>query len=373
MLVPGPGRQLPLQLPRLGGRRASAPTGWSRFWFERDSAAVAGQEGVRHQPGRRLRVHDRPVPDLRALRLVQLLDVLGPLTAGHPDARRRRPPRPSASCCSSAPSASRPSCPLYMWLPDAMEGPTPVSALIHAATMVTAGVYLMARSAPILHFSPSTPSGRSPSSARPPPSSRRPSPAPRTTSSGCSPTRPSPSSATCSSADRRGGYTAGIFHMVTHAFFKALLFLGAGSVIHGLHDEQDMKRMGGLRRYMPITFVHLPDRLAGHRRASPPSPASGPRTTSWTRPGTRARRCGRVGLRHRRADRLLHEPPGRPGVVRQGPLGPRLPTRWRPRRGPGAPDDAATAAADHRRGHGRPRRHGERWATASSPTSRPGP
>ena len=66
-----------------------------------------------------------------------------------------------------------------------------------------------------------------------------------------------------------GAYVAAIFHMVTHAFFKALLFLGAGSVIHGMHDEQDMKRMGGLRKYMPITGVHVHRRLAGHRRRAP--------------------------------------------------------------------------------------------------------
>ena len=63
-----------------------------------------------------------------------------------------------------------------------------------------------------------------------------------------------------------GAYVAAIFHMITHAFFKALLFLGAGSVIHGMHDEQDMRRMGGLRKFMPITAVHVHRRLAGDRR-----------------------------------------------------------------------------------------------------------
>jgi NADH-quinone oxidoreductase subunit L len=143
--------------------------------------------------------------------------------------------------------------PLYMWLPDAMEGPTPVSALIHAATMVTAGVYLVARSAPILHFSHTS----------------------RLTIAviGAA-TALFAATIACAQNDIKrvlaystlsqlgymflaegsGDYEAGLFHMVTHAFFKALLFLSAGSVIHALHDEQNMKKMGNLRKYLPITF-----------------------------------------------------------------------------------------------------------------------
>jgi NADH-quinone oxidoreductase subunit L len=142
--------------------------------------------------------------------------------------------------------------PLYIWLPDAMEGPTPVSALIHAATMVTAGVYLMARVSPLLAHSPAT-----------------------TTTIAVIGVATALFAATlaCAQNDIKkvlaystisqlgymflavgsGAYTAAVFHMVTHAFFKALLFLGAGSVIHALHDEQDMKKMGGLRRWMPVT------------------------------------------------------------------------------------------------------------------------
>jgi NADH-quinone oxidoreductase subunit L len=144
--------------------------------------------------------------------------------------------------------------PLYIWLPDAMEGPTPVSALIHAATMVTAGVYLMARVSPILQYAPDA----------------------RTTIAvvGAA-TAFFAATIACAQDDIKrvlaystisqlgymflaigsAGYIAGIFHMVTHAFFKALLFLCAGSVIHGLHEEQDMKNMGALRKWMPITFV----------------------------------------------------------------------------------------------------------------------
>jgi NADH-quinone oxidoreductase subunit L len=142
--------------------------------------------------------------------------------------------------------------PLYVWLPDAMEGPTPVSALIHAATMVTAGVYLLARIAPIFAHAPA---------------------ASTTIAIIGAVTALFAATVACAQNDIKrvlaystisqlgymflaigsGAYVAGLFHMITHAFFKALLFLGAGSVIHGLHDEQDMKRMGGLRRLMPIT------------------------------------------------------------------------------------------------------------------------
>jgi NADH-quinone oxidoreductase subunit L len=144
--------------------------------------------------------------------------------------------------------------PLYMWLPDAMEGPTPVSALIHAATMVTAGVYLMARVAPILHYS---------SSAR------------LTVASLGAATCFFAATVACTQDDIKrvlaystlsqlgymflgvgsGGYSAGLFHMITHAFFKALLFLAAGSVIHAMADEQNMKKMGGLARYLPLTTI----------------------------------------------------------------------------------------------------------------------
>jgi NADH-quinone oxidoreductase subunit L len=143
--------------------------------------------------------------------------------------------------------------PLYVWLPDAMEGPTPVSALIHAATMVTAGVYMVARCHVLFDRSPYALGVVAIIGA-----------------------------ATCIFAAcigmvqqdiKRvlaystvsqlgymflacgvGAYTAGIFHLITHAFFKALLFLAAGSVIHALSGEQDMRKMGGLRKRIPITF-----------------------------------------------------------------------------------------------------------------------
>jgi NADH-quinone oxidoreductase subunit L len=143
--------------------------------------------------------------------------------------------------------------PLHVWLPDSMEGPTPISALIHAATMVTAGIFMVARMSPLfelskdaLHFMVVI---------------------------GATTALFMGFLAVVNNDIKRviaystlsqlgymtvalgaGAYSAGIFHLMTHAFFKALLFLAAGSVIIAMHHEQDMRRMGGLRRYMPITY-----------------------------------------------------------------------------------------------------------------------
>jgi NADH-quinone oxidoreductase subunit L len=143
--------------------------------------------------------------------------------------------------------------PLYLWLPDAMAGPTPVSALIHAATMVTAGVYLMTRVSPLLAHGytwlPATIAVVGALTAF----------FAATVAVAQNDIKRVLAYSTVSQlgymflAVGSGAYAAAVFHMVTHAFFKALLFLGAGSVIHGLHDEQDMRRMGGLRKYMPVT------------------------------------------------------------------------------------------------------------------------
>jgi len=156
--------------------------------------------------------------------------------------------------------------PLYIWLPDAMAGPTPVSALIHAATMVTAGVYLVARASPIFSGAPE---------------------ASLVVASVGALTALFAATIALRQWDIKkvlaystisqlgymfmavgsGAYTAGVFHLVTHAFFKALLFLGAGSVIHVLHaaysqsqrheDAQDLRNMGGLARFMPLTAVAM--------------------------------------------------------------------------------------------------------------------
>ena len=140
----------------------------------------------------------------------------------------------------------------HTWLPDAMEGPTPVSALIHAATMVTAGVFLLARMSPLIEFAPVTKDivvliGASTCFFAATVGLVQPD------------IKRTIAYSTCSQlgymfmACGVGVYQAGMFHLTTHAFFKALLFLGAGSVIHALHDEQDMRRMGGLARRLPVT------------------------------------------------------------------------------------------------------------------------
>ncbi|MBA3570645.1 MAG: NADH-quinone oxidoreductase subunit L [Pyrinomonadaceae bacterium] len=146
--------------------------------------------------------------------------------------------------------------PLYVWLPDAMAGPTPVSALIHAATMVTAGVYMIVRCSAIYTHAPT---------------------AMFTVAIIGAATAIFAATIGLAQNDIKkvlaystvsqlgymflacgvGAFVAAIFHVITHAFFKALLFLGSGSVIHGMHHEQDMRRMGGLRKYMPITFATM--------------------------------------------------------------------------------------------------------------------
>lgn len=145
--------------------------------------------------------------------------------------------------------------PLFIWLPDAMAGPTPVSALIHAATMVTAGVYLLVRVNPIIAASASwipwmiAIIGIATAFLA------------ATIALAQQDIKKVLAYSTVSQlgymflAVGVGGYSAAIFHMITHAFFKALLFLGAGSVIHGMHEEQDMRRMGALRKIMPVTAV----------------------------------------------------------------------------------------------------------------------
>ena len=144
--------------------------------------------------------------------------------------------------------------PLHTWLPDAMEGPTPVSALIHAATMVTAGVYLIARMWPLFTLAPDI--------------------SDLVALIGVATLTLAGLIALVQTDIKRviaystmsqigymfcgvgiGAYSAGIFHLVTHAFFKALLFLGAGVVIHALRDEQDMRKMGGMGRFLPYTTV----------------------------------------------------------------------------------------------------------------------
>lgn len=146
--------------------------------------------------------------------------------------------------------------PLYTWLPDAMAGPTPVSALIHAATMVTAGIYMVARSNILYALSPISMTVVAVTGLA---------------------TAVFAALIAISQNDIKkvlaystvsqlgymflalgvGAFTGAVFHVMTHAFFKALLFLGAGSVIHALHNQQDMRRMGGLKKAMPVTFMTM--------------------------------------------------------------------------------------------------------------------
>jgi len=146
--------------------------------------------------------------------------------------------------------------PLYVWLPDAMAGPTPVSALIHAATMVTAGVYMIVRCSEIFGHAPTAMFivaiiGAATALFA------------ATIGLAQNDIKKVLAYSTISQlgymflACGVGAFVAAIFHVITHAFFKALLFLGSGSVIHGMHHEQDMRRMGGLRKYMPITFATM--------------------------------------------------------------------------------------------------------------------
>ena len=171
--------------------------------------------------------------------------------------------------------------PLHVWLPDAMEGPTPVSALIHAATMVNAGVYLVARTNPIFAQAPEA--------------------MVVVAAIGIFTAILAASIAMTQTDIKRvlaystlsqlgymfaalgvGAFTAAIFHLMTHGFFKGLLFLGSGSVIHAVHEEQDMRKMGGLAKKMPITS----GRCSSAHSRSPASrrwPASSRRTRSSAR------------------------------------------------------------------------------------------
>ena len=217
------------------------------FWFERPSAATAGKKAFVTN-----RIGDFGFmlamflifATFGSLNYVPVLEEAGTLAKGTASA--------IALLLFVGAVGKSAQIPLYVWLPDAMEGPTPVSALIHAATMVTAGVFLMVRVNPILDVAPGVLTLIATIGAV---------------------TAFFAATIACAQNDIKkvlaystvsqlgymflavgsGAYIAAIFHMVTHAFFKALLFLGAGSVIHGMHDEQDMKRMGALRKWMPIT------------------------------------------------------------------------------------------------------------------------
>ncbi len=220
------------------------------FWHERDSAATAGKKAFVTN-----RVGDWGV----MIAMFLAFEAVGTLSYGGINAAAESGALSQSSATAIALMLFIGACgksaqlPLYLWLPDAMEGPTPVSALIHAATMVTAGVFLMTRVNPVLAvaagWAPTLIAIVGVSTAL----------FAATIAVAQNDIKKVLAYSTVSQlgymflAVGSGAYVAAIFHMVTHAFFKALLFLGSGSVIHGMHHEQDMRRMGALRKLMPIT------------------------------------------------------------------------------------------------------------------------
>ena len=219
------------------------------FWFFRDSAASAGKKAF---------IYNR-IGDVGFLLAVFLIfSKTGSLTYvtifAHSHLLSGWSITAAVLLLFMAATGKSAQIPLFNWLPDAMEGPTPVSALIHAATMVTAGVYLMCRVNPLLALTHNAMwviaiiGGLTAFVAA-------------TIASTQQDIKKALAFSTVSQigymvlAVGTGAYVAAIFLMVAHACYKGLLFLGAGSVIHGMETEQDMKRMGGLRRVMPWTFV----------------------------------------------------------------------------------------------------------------------
>ena len=283
------------------------------YWFQRESAASAGKKAFIYN-----RVGD--VGFLLAIFLifskVGSLDYLsvfahkGVLAGGTATA--------AVLLLFLAAAGKSAQIPLFNWLPDAMEGPTPVSALIHAATMVTAGVYLLCRVNPLLELSPDARwiiaiiGGATAFVAA-------------TIATSQQDIKKVLAFSTVSQigymvlAVGTGAYIAAIFLMVSHAFYKGLLFLGAGSVIHGLDDEQDMKRMGALRRFLPWTYGTF---LVGWLAIAGVPPFSGFWAKGDVLTNVFAEEPGAVGVRggDRPAHRLLHEPALHPGLHRAGPL-----------------------------------------------------
>ncbi len=219
------------------------------FWFQRESAASAGKKAFIYN-----RIGD--VGFLLAMFLI--FSKVGSLNYlvifSHRHLLAGGTATAAVLLLFMAAAGKSAQIPLFNWLPDAMEGPTPVSALIHAATMVTAGVYLLCRMNPILDLSPDARwviaiIGAATAFVA------------ATIATSQQDIKKVLAFSTVSQIGYMmlgvgsGAYVAAIFLMVSHAFYKALLFLGAGSVIHSLDGEQDLKRMGGLRKYLPWTFA----------------------------------------------------------------------------------------------------------------------
>ena len=267
------------------------------FWFERHAAAVAGKKAF---------VTNR-VGDVGFLLAMFLIFVVVRLARTTPRSARRRarhrdaaPPPPSRSCCSLAAVGKSAQIPLHVWLPDAMEGPTPVSALIHAATMVTAGVFLLCRAHVFLDVSGDAMTVvawvggitalLAGTVAIVQPDIKR-----------------VLAYSTISQlgymflAVGLGAYSAAVFMVLCHAFYKGCLFLGAGSVIHGNADNQDMRVMGRFRKFMPYTAGRHGGGVARHRRR--PAALGLLLEGRDHQPGVPARRLRALGGRHHRCRR----------------------------------------------------------------------
>ena len=219
------------------------------FWFERNSAAVAGKKAF---------VTNRVGDFGFMIAMFLIFSKLGSLDYSVANAAAGQLSQSTVTAIALllflGAIGKSAQVPLHVWLPDAMEGPTPVSALIHAATMVTAGVFLVVRAHVFFDFSNHAGTvvawvgaGTALFAA--------------TVAIVQNDIKRVLAYSTISQlgymflAVGVGAYSAAIFHMIMHAFFKALLFLGAGSVIHGMRDEQDMRRMGALRKFMPVTAI----------------------------------------------------------------------------------------------------------------------
>ena len=218
------------------------------FWFERNSAAVAGKKAF---------VTNRIGDFGFMLAMFLIFEKVGSLDYGVANAAAPHLSQTAVTAIALllfvGAIGKSAQFPLYVWLPDAMEGPTPVSALIHAATMVTAGVFLIVRANPFFNASDHAGTVVAWTGAFT-----------ALVAATIAMTQKDIKKVLAYSTISQlgymflavgiGAYSAAIFLMIVHAFFKALLFLGSGSVIHGVHDEQDMRFMGGLRKYMPFTF-----------------------------------------------------------------------------------------------------------------------
>ena len=294
------------------------------FWYQRHSAALANQEGVPRQPCRRLRLRARASPrsGRRSARSTstEVFELL-PAALQHTASIQPWQMTGIALLLFMGAMGKSAQFPLHVWLPDAMEGPTPVSALIHAATMVNAGVYFVARANPIFAEAPQAMIV--------------------VAAVGIFTAILAASIAFTQRDIKRvlaystlsqlgymfaglgvGAFVAAIFHLMTHGFFKGLLFLGSGSVIHAVHEEQDMNKMGALWRKIPITHWTMLIGSIAHRR----HPATGRLLEQGRDPGRGLQERLRVGLDHRhrrgRDDRLLHVPVDGQDVLRREPRRP---------------------------------------------------